>query len=409
MKKLLFYWFLVPAMVYGQTYDTANWKHLSTANGDLELPFQGEEQTSSLVVDIDNDGIPEIFITERTGAPSVVMYKWNGDTWDRYIIDNDPLRIEAGSTSWDITGNGFTDIVFGGDGGSNEVWWWENPYPSLDKNTPWKRRSIKKNGMRKQHDQLFGDFTGKGRGELVFWNQRANALMMAEIPEDVYAAESWDYYPIYSYSGDSEMLQHGHEHYPSWKRINEHEGLAKADIDGDGLDDIVGAGYWFKYKGDGTFMPNIIDPQYTFSRVAVGQLVEGGRPEVVMAPGDGKAPLIMYEWRSKGRNEGTWFPRIILEELWNAHTLEIADFNGDGHADIFVAEMRISGENPDATMRLLLGDGTGNFQDYVISTGFGNHESRMVDLNGNGLYDIVGKPYNWKAPRLDIFINKGGW
>ncbi len=407
MKNLLFILTLIPFLSFAQTYDKANWEHISTANGKLELPFPGGQQTSSLVVDIDNDGIPEIFITERTKAPSLVMYKADGKKWVRYIIDNEPVRIEAGSTHWDITGNGYHDIVFGGDGGSNEVWWWENPYPNLDKNKPWKRRIIKNDDMKKQHDQMFGDFTGRGKGELVFWNQGTKALMLAEIPADVKNASSWKYSPIFEYSSDSEMEQHGHEHYPKWKRTNEHEGLAKIDVDGDGLLDIIGGGLWFKYLGDGKFAPNTIDSRYTFSRVVAGQLIDGGRPEVIMTPGDGKAPMIMYEWRQNKPNEGTWFARIILDELLNAHSLDIIDFNGDGHLDIFVAEMRISGENPDAKMRVLLGDGKGNFEDYVINTGFGNHESKIIDLNGDGVYDIVGKPYNWETPRLDIWMNKG--
>lgn len=408
MKNLLLILLLVPFIISAQTYDKNNWEHLSTANGDFEVPFTGKQQTSSLVVDIDNDDIPEIFLTERTFAPSVVMYKFENNKWVRYIIDNEPLIIEAGATTWDITGNGYKDIVFGGDGSSNQVWWWENPYPKFDRNIPWKRRYIKNGGSNKQHDQLFGDFTGNGKGEVVFWNQGAKALMMGKIPEDVKNAVAWEYEPIYKYSSDSEMEQLGHENYPQWKRVNEHEGLVKIDIDGDGTLDIVGGGLWFKYDGKGKFIPNIIDARYTFSRVAAGQLIEGGRPEVVLTPGDGKAPMMLYEWRQGSRpGEGTWFGKVILNELWNAHSLDIIDFDGDGHLDLFVAEMRINGENPDAKMRVMLGDGKGNFEDQVISTGFGNHESRIVDLNGDGLYDIVGKPYNWEVPRLDIWINLG--
>jgi hypothetical protein len=55
----------------------------------------------------------------------------------------------------------------------------------------------------------------------------------------------------------------------------------------------------------------------------------------------------------------------------------------------------------------LLGDGQGSFETTAISTGFGNHESRVADLDGDGDLDILGKPYNWETPRLDIWINKG--
>jgi hypothetical protein len=40
-----------------------------------------------------------------------------------------------------------------------------------------------------------------------------------------------------------------------------------------------------------------------------------------------------------------------------------------------------------------------------VAEGFGNHESKIADLDGNGTLDILGKPYNWDTPRLDIWLN----
>jgi hypothetical protein len=54
----------------------------------------------------------------------------------------------------------------------------------------------------------------------------------------------------------------------------------------------------------------------------------------------------------------------------------------------------------------MLGDGQGNFTHHVVAKGIGTHESKIADLDGDGDYDIISKPYNWKAPRLDIFINE---
>ena len=97
---------------------------------------------------------------------------------------------------------------------------------------------------------------------------------------------------------------------------------------------------------------------------------------------------------------------MILEEVDNAHSIDLIDFDGDGHLDIFSAEMRLGEGNPDAKARVLLGDGTGHFRDVVITEGYGHHESRIVDLDGDGDYDIFGKPYNWKAPRIDMWIQE---
>jgi hypothetical protein len=197
------------------------------------------------------------------------------------------------------------------------------------------------------------------------------------------------------------MWQRGSEYEPSFKKVNEHEGLYKCDINLDGTDDIVGGGYWFQHKEGKTYLQHIIDESYVFSRSAAGQLVEGGRPEVVFVTGEGIAPLVMYEWK-----KGTWAGKILIEGIRNGHSLEILDLNGDGHMDIFNVEMRLDSTNPDARMRILLGDGKGSFTDSVIATGFGNHESRITDLDGDGDFDILGKPYNWKTPRIDIWINQ---
>ena len=56
----------------------------------------------------------------------------------------------------------------------------------------------------------------------------------------------------------------------------------------------MGGGRWFKHLGGTTYAANVIDASYQFTRSAAGQLVEGGRPEVVLTVGDGWAPLVLY-------------------------------------------------------------------------------------------------------------------
>jgi hypothetical protein len=360
------------------------WQHLTSKNGDIPDPGT-EQQTSALILDVDNSGVNDIVIGSRHMAPSVSWFRREGDGWARYVIDDAVLPLEAGGAFYDITGNGALDIVIGEDAGGNKVYWWENPYPNYDPDVPWTRRVIKDSGGNKHHDQIFGDFTGNGKTDLVFWNQGASALFLAEVPDDPVNTEPWPMTEIFSYTG------------------GEMEGLAAGDINLDGTLNIVGGGRWFEHVGATNFEAHVIDDELRFGTAAVGQLVEGGRPEVVFSAADLVGPLRWYQWV-----DGEWIAHDLLDhDIDHGHSLDIVDIDGDGNLDIFVAEMRLDGGNEDARTWIFYGDGTGNFTKTEIAIGIGNHESKVGDLTGDGRLDILGKPYNWDTPRLDVWLNLG--
>jgi sugar phosphate isomerase/epimerase len=382
-----------------------NWVHISSKDGGIEAPNGGIQQTSTAVGDFDNDGINDFCVTERTQTPSIVWYRRTNKGWDKYIVEDSAMSPEAGTVAFDVDGDGDLDIIAGGDGGkTKEVYWWENPYPNFDPKTPWKRHMIYKGGG-KYHDQIVGDFDGDGKPDLAFWSQTEHELIWARIPDNPKDFSAWKCIPIYKYYDDGQMQQRGR--YPDFKGVNEHEGLAKLDIDGDGIEDIIGGGCWFKYIGNDKFSCNVVDDSYTFSRSAAGQLIKGGRPEIVFVVGDGWAPLELYEYQDKGKGDKTWVPKTIIDTVSNGHTLQLVDFDGDGNLDIWNAEMTLGG-NTHALDHILLGDGKGNFpREIVVSRGIDVHESEMADLDGDGDLDILDKPYNGDTPRLDIWLQNG--
>ncbi len=337
-----------------------------------------------MVADFDKDGIDDFAVAERTKTPSVVWYKYNGSGWDKRIIDNTPLKPEAGGDCCDIDGDGDLDIIFGQDWSGNKIWWWENPYPDFSK--PWVRRYIKKTGAAKHHDQIVGDFDGDGKAELVSWNQRAKALLFYEIPANPKSVEAWTSTPIYKWSSGLER-----EGFPS---IN-------VDVDLDGKVDIVGGGRWFKHLGGTKFKENVIDGEMTFTQCASGQLIKGGRPEVVFSPGDMDGDAKMYEWK-----QGKWTARK-LRYVIHGHTCEIRDIDADGNLDILIGEMGNPGAGDNAKTYIWYGDGKGKLEETVASRGQGIHEGRLGDFDGDGDLDILMKPYNHKAPGIDILLNMG--
>ncbi|MBM3215370.1 VCBS repeat-containing protein [Candidatus Poribacteria bacterium] len=364
------------------------WDVLTSSLG--HLPVAGPvEQTSCLILDVDGDGVDEIIIGCRKAAPALTMIRKARNGYMRYVIEPESIPIEAGGAFCDIDGDGDLDIVFGEDWTGNRLFWWENPSPNFDPNVPWKRHVIKGDGANQHHDQLFGDFDGDGKPELVFWNQREKALFMARIPADP-RAEDWERVAIYRGEG---------------------EGLAKGDIDGDGKDELLAAGKWFRHLGGDDFEPCVIDESQTIPRIAVADLNGDGRLEVVMGPSDVVGRLRWYSFQGDPRRTSSWVAHELLDDdVYHTHSLAIADFDGDGALDIFAGEMRElqpgANQNPDATMWVFLGDGTGNFTPTELARERGVHEGKVGDFDGDGKPDIAAKPYCWNTPRLDLWLNR---
>ncbi len=389
---LLFVWLLFTATSQA-AQDTGappvGWQHLSTATGDLEPPTASAQQVLSLVLDVDNDGDNDFVIgVRRAPGPSLVWYRRDAAGWTRFVIEREALQLEAGGAFYDIDGDGDLDVVAGNNNQGNQIWWWENPSPDYQAGTGWTRHFIKNSGANKHHDMMFGNFDDDPRTEFVFWNQGAARLFIVDVPDNPRATQPWPN-PVAVWSAPSEK----------------YEGLAQADVNGDGKSDIIGGGRWFEHAGGTNFTPRLIEDA-VYSRVAAGQIIPGGRPEIVEVPGDGNGPARWFEW-----NGSAWVGRDLpVGVVKQGHSLALGDVDQDGQLDVFLAEMRRvtsnGPDNADARLILLFGDGAGNFRPGTIATGFGTHEARLADLDGDGDLDILGKPFIWDTPRLDIWLNQ---
>ncbi len=319
--------FILLVLLYGCTSGAAvdiSWQRLSSKKGDLATPPGGStQQTGAVVADFDGDGVNDFVLSFREKPPALLFYRRTASGWEQSIIETNFLTIEAGGAVADIDGDGDLDVVFGGDYKSTEVWWWENPAPNFDRNISWKRHLIKQGGGRQHHDQVFGDFLGNSRSQLAFWNQKSNALYLAEIPAKPRETEGWPITPIavdYKPNGVPYV-----------------EGLSAFDVDADGKLDILGCDSWFKHTGGREF--KAVKFATHGGLIFAGYFKPSKYPQIVVSPGDATGPLRLYECAGEPLNAADWTHRDLLDrEIVHGHSLQVGDINGDGNLDIFVAE-----------------------------------------------------------------------
>ncbi len=377
------------------TTKAQKWERISSEDGTVSLSWKTTQQTGSLSVDIDKDGIEEFVMAGRGQATSIIYLKFDRAIgWREFAVEKEALPLETGGTFYDIDSDGDNDLVFGGDTQSNKIWWWENPAPFFNPNVPWHRFEIKTDGENQHQDIVFGDFKQTGKAQLAFWNQGAKTLFVANIPSEV-RSEKWIFEPVFVADKDTKNTK----------------GCVAADVDGDGNKDIVAGNYWFKYV-DGKFKPTKVGE--AGGRVVAAKFRAGKKVQLVFAPSDDKGRLMLYECTGSAEISANWKDRdLIGRELSHAHTLEAADINDDGNLDIFCTEMvkwdekSTTDNNPNAEAFILYGDGKGGFTKTVFQTGSDFHEGKLTDIDGDGDFDIISKSYIWKTPRVEMWLQNG--
>jgi len=119
-------------------------------------------------------------------------------------------------------------------------------------------------------------------------------------------------------------------------------------------------------NGDGTFGPAVnYDVGTSVQGIAVADVNEDGNPDIISADECGDDPACRAGTVSVllGIGDGSFEPRLIFAEGMFPLSVAVSDFNGDGHADLAIANP--CGTDPTCVspggVGIMLGNGDGTF------------------------------------------------
>lgn len=369
-----------------------------TGNGRQDLIVGG--LGSETLPILGTSGIPLFGRLLRRLETSIFWYENPG--WKRHELSSAHDLYVFGNALADITGNGRTDLVVGQGVGSSDIYWFEQP---VDPREPWTRRLIDSE-FEKYHDLAFGDIDNDGEAELVGTSQRSEVVFYYDVPADPHQSP-WPPECRHIIADETKV-----------------EGIKIVDIDDDGRNELLAGSNIYKFVGpefsqdhgkplesdeSGREIADGWDCErvalgWDWTRIAVADLDDDGDLEIVFSEGD--SPAFDDELGRVGWfDPPDWEPHILRDDLYCPHSLAIADFNGNGTPDIYVAEMGLGEHDEDASHLIFQNQGDGVFSETVVERGVPTHEAKAVDVNGNERVDLIGKSYEPNV-HVDVWYNE---
>jgi hypothetical protein len=191
--------------------------------------------------------------------------------------------------------------------------------------------------------------------------------------------------------------------------------VAVADLNGDGIPDLVGTSsgvagnpgniFILLGKGNRHFAKavNISSGGHSPNGIAVGDLNHDGIPDLVVANshstgGYGNVAVLL------GKGDGTFDKPVRYKAGIAPWQVVLGDFNGDGNLDMAVVP--IDGENK---IYVLLGNGDGTFgKAEAYRSGMFPESIAVADFNGDGILDLaVANVTGPKPSHISILLGNG--
>jgi len=367
---------------------------LGEGDGTFQAPFNyraGAQPQSVVVGDFNGDGKPDVVMANESSAQvSVLLGTGDGALGIavQYGTGTNAVSVAVG----DFNGDGKPDLAVANHGEPL------SPRPAasvsvlLGNGDGTFQTALNYLAGTQPSSVSVGDFNGDGKPDLV----------VADVG-------SWDWNRG-TYTNGSVLLFLGRGNGTFQAPVSYGTGtipvsVVVSDFNGDGRPDLAVADEYFTKvtvllsKGDGTFFQTTVNSDggngpYPVS-LAAGDF-----------NGDGEADLAVANLYSAdcsvllGRGDGTFQPAVRFGAGRYPHSVAVSDFNGDGRADLVVANFY------SADCSVLLGNGDGTFQ-HAVSYNVGGypyyHSVAVGDFNGDGKPDIAAA--NYYDGTLSVLLN----
>ena len=384
--------------------------HENRGDGGFEPEVVIKEDVGGLysvaTADLNNDGTPEI-VTAEFGDNSVALYFKNDEGFERTTISNDldsPLAV----TIADLDGDGDDDVVAAAYSG-NEIVWYENDGAA----------SFSANGNKQITSDVGGPFrvraadwdndsdldlisTSSGDDKVAFHENLGGGVFAEQVvlfdnwssptagsPADIDGDGDKDLL-VASYADDTLLWVKNNTPpkitTPIWNEpvivqtnIDKVIYTEGADINGDGVDDALGAGpnvLYYVSNRDGTFAEA---QELTSDGVGYGMTlardVDGDNDLDVIASSSAKGIVVI-----KNNGDGTFAPDNTITSFEGITRLSTADMDGDGDLDL------VSGSYSGKRLAWHENNGDGTFQPEVVINDDvdGLYSVATSDLNDDG-------------------------
>jgi hypothetical protein len=313
--------------------------------------------------DINGDSRADLVLGAQ-GSSGAGLVWYETPTWQRREIARGEFTTDGKVVDLDQDGDG--DIVIGEEKAG--LTWFENS----DNGSRWLRHQV---GAGYVHDIEVADLDGSGRLDIVSCDKSQVVLWSS-------TASGWTRRQLLAHQG---------------------EGIALADMDGDSDVDVVFGARWIENTSGGNWPLHIISSAWpSDTRVWAVDMNGDARSDVVLTASEGRGRVAWFQAPTAAGGAGAWLEHRISEvQLDGAHSLVVADLDGDRDPDVAVAEMHTS-----RGKRILnfVNEGNDRWSVQTLATS-GSHNMQAADLDSDGDIDLVGKNYAGPNRALEYWEN----